>query len=241
MQEKINFDTTLGDFVAQYPKTRKVFEKFGLDYCCGGKQDIKTAAKEKDIQLNELILALETAINEAKEKDVEKIWINEPLNDIVHHIVSTHHAFMYKELPYVDQLLDKIVIVHGPKHGDFLNCLNSTYKILKESLEHHLSDEETLLFPYIKELEEERNKGVANKYTENFQKIIDILYTEHDEAGAALSSIRELTSNYVLPDDACASFEALYEHLQAIEDDLHEHVHLENTVLFPRITALMNS
>lgn len=241
MQEKINFDTTLGDFVAKYPKTRKAFEKFGLDYCCGGKQDIKTAAKEKNIDLNELLLALETAINEAKEKDAEKIWINEPLTDIINHIVSKHHAFMHEELPYVDKLLDKVVIAHGAKHGDFLNCLNGTYKILKENLEKHLGDEETLLFPYVKELEAAIKTGTAQKYTGNFQKIIDILYTEHDQAGAALSDIRELTSNYVLPDDACTSFEALYEHLQGIEDDLHEHVHLENTVLFPRITTLMNS
>lgn len=239
MQEKINFDTTMGNFVAMYPKTRKIFEKFGLDYCCGGKKDLKIAAKEKDIELNELIFALEQAISQASEEDVEKIWINEPLADVIDHIVSKHHAFMHKELPYVDKLLKKIVLVHGPRHGDFLNCLNDTYKIFRETIEKHLSDEETILFPDAKELETSVKSGRPNKDKDSFQKIIDTLYTEHDEAGEVLSEIRSITSDYVLPDDACLSFEDLYEHLEGIEDDMHEHVHLENTVLFPRIEGLL--
>lgn len=234
MQEKINLNTTLGDFVAMYPKTRKVFGAFDLDYCCGGQQEIKAAAQEKNIDLNELSSALEKAITESNES-VEKIWINESLTNVVNHIVSTHHAFMHKELPYIDKLLEKIVLVHGPKHGDFLNKLNDTYKILKKDLEQHLSDEETLLFPYIKVFELSNDLKPPNENTEKFKKIVDILFTEHDEAGDLLREMRNLTSNYTLPSDACKSFEELYEHLQAIEDDLHEHIHLENSVLFPRL------
>lgn len=234
MQEKINLNTTLGDFVAMYPKTRKVFGAFDLDYCCGGQQEIKAAAQEKNIDLNELSSALEKAITESNES-VEKIWINESLTNVVNHIVSTHHAFMHKELPYIDKLLEKIVLVHGPKHGDFLNKLNDTYKILKKDLEQHLSDEETLLFPYIKVFEPSNDLKKPNENTEKFKKIVDILFTEHDEAGDLLREMRNLTSNYTLPSDACKSFEELYEHLQAIEDDLHEHIHLENSVLFPRL------
>lgn len=237
MPKDINFNTSLGDFVALYPRTRKVFEEFGLDYCCGGKEDIKRAAKKQKIDINELISLLEKTINKASEQTVEKIWINESLTDIINHIQSKHHRFMWKELPHVDELLDKIVRVHGEKHGDFLNDLNNIYKNLKKNLEKHLEDEENLLFPYVKELEISIKKSDNDK--KNFKDILKILYEEHDEAGEALSRIRSLTSNYILPEDACASFEALYENLQAMEDDLHEHVHLENTVLFPRIEKLI--
>lgn len=241
MQKKLNIDTTLGDFVAMYPKTRKVFEKLGFDYCCGGKQDIKSAAKDKKVKLKDLISELEAAINKTPKKTEEKIWINEPLNDVINHILSTHHSFMHKELPYISKLMDKVTIAHGEKHGDFLNWLNSIYQNFKDNLEEHLNVEETLLFPYIKDLETSKKKKKSKIETKKFKKIIDLLSAEHDVTGDALSEMRELTSDYVLPTDACKSFEELYEHLQAVEDDLHKHVHLENTILFPRITVLINS
>lgn len=241
MKEKINIDTTLGDFVACYPKSRKVFEKLGFDYCCGGKQNIKSAAKDKKVKLKDLISELEDAINKTPEKNEEKIWINEPLNDVIDYILSTHHTFMHKELPYISKLMDKVTIAHSEKHGDFLNWLNSIYKNFEDNLEEHLNVEENTLFPYIKELEASEKHKKPNVETDKFKKIIDLLSAEHDVAGDALSEMRELTSDYVLPLDACKSFEELYEHLQALEDDLHKHVHLENTILFPRVIALINT
>lgn len=241
MKEKMNIDTTLGYFVACYPKSRKVFEKLGFDYCCGGKQDIKSAAKDKKVKLKDLMSALEIAINETPEKIEEKIWINEPLKDVIDHILSAHHTFMHKELPYISKLMDKVTAAHAEKHGDFLNWLNSIYQNFKDNLEEHLNVEENTLFPYIKELEASETSKKPNIETDKFKKIIDLLSAEHDVAGDALYEMRELTSDYVLPLDACKSFEELYEHLQAVEDDLHKHIHLENTILFPRVIVLINS
>lgn len=241
MKEKINIDTTLGDFVAMHPKSRKVFEKLGFDYCCGGKQDIKSAAKDKKVKLKDLLSSLDVAINETPEKIEEKIWIDEPLNKLVDHILDTHHSFMHKELPYISKLMHKVTLAHAEKHGDFLNWLNSIYQNFKNNLEEHLNIEENILFPYIIKLEKYKKSKKPIFETKKFKKIIDLLSAEHDVAGDALSEMRELTSDYVLPLDACKSFEELYEHLQALEDDLHKHVHLENTVLFPRVVVLINS
>lgn len=241
MREKVNIDTTLGDFVATHPQSRQVFEKLGFDYCCGGQQGIKSAAKDKKIKLKDLISALEVAINETPEKIEEKIWINEPLNELINHILLTHHTFMHKELPYISKLMNKVTIAHAEKHGDFLNWLNSIYQNFKDNLDEHLNVEENVLFPYIKELEMSKKDIKPDKETKKFKKIIDLLSAEHDVAGDALCEMRELTSDYVLPLDACKSFEELYEHLQAVEDDLHKHVHLENTILFPKIIVLINS
>lgn len=242
MQEQIDINQKLGEIVAKYPKTRKVFEKFDIDYCCGGEKTIKAASEEKDIDVDNLIKDLEFVISESadQEKSEEKIWINESLTDIINHIVSDHHAFLRKELPYTFILLDKVVMVHGPKHGDVLNFLNDKFLGLKEKLERHLDDEEIILFPFVKALEAQKKEEVQGHDGENFQKIIEILYSEHEEAGEALREMRRVTSNYTLPVDACESFKTLYENIQAIEDDLHKHIHLENTVLFPRIKKLLN-
>lgn len=236
MPEKIDIDTTLGNFVACYPRTRKVFDQFRMDYCCGGKRPIKEAATENNINISELTQKLEEAINESDEKTIEKIWKNEPLDKVVDHIMSKHHSYLQRELPHVEQLLEKVVMVHGPKYREFLYTLNDTFKELKADLEKHLEDEETLLFPNIKEIESVQ-KNEERK--EKFNRIVEKLYTEHDTAGDALSRMRSITENYTLPKDACASFESLYENLQAVEDNLHEHVHLENTVLFPKLEAFL--
>lgn len=241
MQEKININTTLGDFVACYPKSRKVFEKLGFDYCCGGKQNIKSAAKDKKVKLKDLMSELKDAINKIPEKNEEKIWINEPLNAVIEHILSTHHSFMHKELPYISKLMDKVTVAHAEKHGDFLNWLNSIYQNFKDNLEEHLNMEETVLFPYIKELEASTKSKKPKIETEKFKKIIDLLSAEHETTGDALVEMRELTSDYSLPLDACESFKELYERMQAVEDDLHKHIHLENTILFPRVVVLISS
>ena len=242
MSEKVNFNTSLGEFVAKYPQTRGVFEKFGLDYCCGGKQLISIAAEEKNISLNELVSFLQNALAETQSDKEVKIWINEPLSEIIDHIMQKHHALMWEKLPYIEALLSKIVLVHGNNHGDFLVPLKNTFIDLKEKLEKHLQSEEQVLFPYVKELEShiQTNSKKPSEDPALLKKIVEVLFDEHDEAGEALSKMRNLTSDYVLPKDACASFKALYEELKAIEDDLHEHVHLENIVLFPRIKKLVS-
>lgn len=238
MSKEINIDTTMGNFVSNYPKSRMVFEQFDLDYCCGGNMNIKMALKEKNIDVEKFTEELRRSIS-SKEKDSEKTWINESLTDIIKHIEKKHHGFLKEKLPYVDSLIEKLIIVHGPRHGEFLKRLSGTYKMFRGNLEQHLNDEEILLFPFIKEFGEAlKNKDVA-KEVESYKKIVEILYTEHDETGDALKEIREMTSNYTVPDDACASFGALYENLKAIEESLHEHVHLENNVLFPRVEKLL--
>jgi regulator of cell morphogenesis and NO signaling len=242
MSENVNIDTSLGDFVARYPKTRKVFEKYSIDYCCGGTRKIKEAIEESNLDLNDFFIDLDTILNETsiQEKEEEKVWVDEPFADIANHIESKHHAFLRQELPYIEELMSKILKVHGEKHGDFLFELDKVFKVLKEDLTKHLDDEEANLFPFVKTLDSITKEEIISIDKNKFEEIIGLLSNEHDDAGAALSKMRELTSNYILPQDACVSFATLYEHLEALEDDLHKHVHLENSVLFPRVLALIN-
>lgn len=241
MPKKIDFDKSLGEFVTEYPQSRKVFEKFDLDYCCGGKKNIKLAAMEKNIVFDILKDSLKKSIEETKKNEKTKKWENESLTNIIDYIEEKHHKFTWKKLSSIYLLLNKLDEIHGDKYGNLLVNLKDIFSKFKLKLQKHLLIEEDIVFNYIKLLEKSFDKK-HKKYVKDSRftkEIIDILTEEHEETGEILKKIRNLTSNYELPDYACLTFEALYESLQSLEDDLHEHVQLENTTLFPRIENLI--
>lgn len=242
MSPKINFDASIGDFVAEYPQSRDIFKDFELDYCCGGKKNIEIAAKEKNIDLEELKSLLQKIIDETPEKERNKSWTNESLTNIIDHIEKNHHSFAWKKLSSIEILLNKLIQVHGDKHGDFLFRLENIFVKFKEKLEKHLKTEEDIVFSYVRKLDESLalNSSIPAKDPNFTKETIEILQKEHEEAGEILSQIKSFTSNYELPDYACASFAKLYEDLEALEDDLHVHIHLENTVLFPRLEKFID-
>lgn len=226
MSKKLNLDTTLGEFVAQYPQVRNILENYELDYCCGGKKNIKVAAKEKNIDLNDFELLLEKVIDEAAPTIRNKNWTDEPLVDLVDYIQNVHHALTWEKLASMEIALKMLVHVHGEKHGEFLQNLENIFKNLKTTLEKHLKIEEDIVFAYVRDPES------TNECT---NQLLEELENEHIETSKILNKIKIFTSNYELPDDACASFAKLFEDLETLTDDLHIHIHLENTVLFPRM------
>jgi len=237
MSEKINLDTSLGDFVAQYPQSRELFNSFGLDYCCGGNANLIMAAKSKNIDLNEFELLLQSIVERVPNTDKYKSWQNESLTNIVNHILQVHHSFAWEKLASIEILLDKLIEVHGEKHGDFLQKLKDIFVEFRAKLEKHLKTEENVVFPYVLKLDESLSSHSEPLYLDSniTRETIGRLQKEHEEAGESLSNIKKFTTNYELPDYACASFAKLYYDLEALEDDLHAHIHLENTVLFPRV------
>lgn len=242
MSKKIDFDKSLGDFVAEYPQSRDVFEKFKLDYCCGGQKNVVIAAKEKDINFDEFKTLVQKAIDEAPKKQKIKKWSNESLINVIDHIEKKHHAFTWDKLASSSILLNRLIEAHGDKHSDFLIELKNMFADFRLKLEKHLLVEEDVVFNYVRILEsslgQKHKKSVRDpRFTKD---VIDILNKEHLDAAEILTKMRKFTSNYELPDYACKTFEKLYQDIQALEDDLHEHIHLENTILLPRITKLIN-
>lgn len=239
MSEKINFDTSLGDFVAEYPQSRDVFTKYDLDYCCGGKKNLVIAAKEKNIDLNEFESLLQKVIEVSPPTDKNKKWMDESLTDIVDHIENNHHAFTKEKLESTEFLLDKLIAVHAEKHGDFLPRLKNMFMDFKRKLEKHLKDEEEILFKFVRQFDE--SISLSKMPIENsslgggLDTFILDLEKDHEEAGEILAQIRDFTSNYELPEYGCASFLKLYADMEALEYDLHIHIHLENTVLLPKL------
>lgn len=232
MSTKLNLDTTLGEFVAQYPQVRNILEDYQLDYCCGGKKNIKVAAKEKNIDLDDFELLLEKIIDEAAPTIRNKNWTDEPVADLVDYIQSVHHTLTWEKLASIKLVLGMLIHVHGEKHGDYLHNLENIFLNLKTKLEKHLKTEEDIVFPYARDPES------TNECT---KQLLVELENEHQDASEILNEIKNFTSNYELPDYACASFVKFYSDLETLADDLHIHIHLENSVLFPKLEKSMGS
>jgi regulator of cell morphogenesis and NO signaling len=168
-----------------------------------------------------------------------KDWQTESLTALVEHINGTHHVFVRNEAPRISALLEKVCGVHGTNHPE-LQRVREIFGDLAQELGAHLMKEERILFPYIAGLEQQRSQGGAapSSCFGSVQNPIRMMMFEHDNAGQALRELRRATRDYALPEDACISYQTLYRALPAFEADLHQHIHLENNILFPRTLAL---
>lgn len=232
-------NVTIGDAAARVPAVKAVFEQFGLDYCCGGNRNLQAEMSQKGITLDHLVEALEQSASDVPNM-THRNWTTASLTELIEHILSTHHAFMKRELPRIDSLLDKVSAAHGKQHGQLLHDLADTFQGLREEIEQHLFKEEQILFPMIMAMEAFM-QGTGERplsHCGTVQNPIRQMEHEHENAGQALARMRELTHNYQLPADACMTFGTLYEALEAMEKDLHEHIHLENNILFPSAVEL---
>jgi len=229
---------TIGEIVAQNPASARVFESFHLDYCCGGKMALAEACAARGIDPAEVEAALERAA--ASGGGEERDWTASELGALIDHILGTHHLYLKSELPRLAMLLDKVLAAHGASHGESLGRLDATFRDLRSELEAHLMKEEMVLFPMIRGLEAARKAGRRPQpmHCGSVNNPIRMMEHEHDSAGAALAAMRQATDDYTLPAGACNTYRALFEGFEALEADLHQHIHLENNILFPRAAAL---
>jgi len=241
MSTDITSKTAVKDIVVRYPQTRTTLEALGIDYCCGGKATLGQAAEQAGLSADRVLTDLEQALTKAGH-DTESVrdWSTVSLTELVDHIEQTHHVFMKEQLPRLAGLLDKTIQAHGDRHGEILEQLRRNYISLKNDIEMHLMKEEQILFPLIRQMEAfEQHRGpTPEMHCGSIGNPIGQMEYEHDVAGEFLAQMRHVTNDYTLPSDACPTFTALYEGLDALEKDLHEHIHLENNILFPKTQAL---
>lgn len=233
---EIRPDTRVGDLVVRHPQLRPYLEQLGIDYCCGGKKSLLEAAQKAEQKWPAVMAVLQGALELEPEGRVGTNWNVPPLSLLADHIVTKHHAFMKEQLPRLDGLLSKVQKAHGGQHGEMLNQLRGVYDILKAELEAHLMKEEQILFPAIKGIDAFM-AGTGDRPVFRCGSIyspIRQMEYEHDSAGKALAEMHRITEDFHLPPEACQTFAALYDGLKAMEADLHEHIHLENNILFPK-------
>ncbi|MGD0939732.1 MAG: iron-sulfur cluster repair di-iron protein [Terracidiphilus sp.] len=231
---------TVREIALEQPSSIRVFERFGIDYCCGGRKPLAEACTAGNLEVDTVIAALEAAAKTA-DSEVEN-WASKSLESLTLHIVTTHHAFVKRELPRLAMLAEKVVNRHGATKAE-LPIIAANLARLDKELTQHLAKEEAVLFPYIADLE----RAIANDSTKprscfgTVANPIAMMTQEHDAAGTLLAEIRSLSHNFTTPEDACPTFHAFYDGLKEFEQDLHQHIHLENNILFPRAIELEQS
>lgn len=230
----MNAASTVGSLVAERPGRARLLEVLGLDYCCGGRKALADACAELGLDTAAVLrdLAADDAAVTA-EPDVRPADMG--LAELADHIEATHHAFMRSELPRVSVLAERVVRAHGDTHPEMLQ-VRSVFEALRQELEAHLQKEEIVLFPICRDLE--AATALPAFHCGSVANPIRVMEMEHDSAGGALAMFRELTGNYTTPEDGCSTYTALLDALQGLEADLHQHIHKENNILFPRAIAL---
>jgi len=235
----VTMEKTVRELVLEKPGAARVFERLGIDYCCGGKQTLEQACRAASVPVDKVMDALEVAHHSGKATNDQTNWQAAPLADLISHIKKTHHQYTRQEIDRLGPLFDKVCSVHGNNHPELLQ-LRETFQGLAQELTTHLMKEEMVLFPYIERMEESvlQKEPILPPPFGTVQNPVAMMEHEHDSAGNALRFLRATSNGYTAPPDGCVSFQTLYKTLAELETDLHQHIHLENNILFPRAIAL---
>ena len=224
----VDIRTNLSDLVTADPRRARVLEKYGLDYCCHGQRPLGEAAKDAGVDIAEVTAALDIA--GAPPVATTASTANAA---IAHDIVDTHHAYMWAEMPRLQALVAKVHTVHGTRHPELADVRVAFEQALAQ-LEPHMTSEERVVFPAISQMEKSGRPGVSGPIAGPIAQ----LRAEHDVVGDLFKKIRALTGGYAVPGDACNAYRAMLGGLEEMELDLHEHVHKENNILFPRAVEM---
>ncbi|MEO8761058.1 MAG: iron-sulfur cluster repair di-iron protein [Bacteroidia bacterium] len=224
---------TMGELVTSDYRKAEVFRKFGLDFCCGGNRTVKEACDKKGLNVAEV----EAAIAEVdKSAVVKKHDFNSwELDFLADYIVNTHHKYVREAMPMLNEFSAKVARVHGNTHPEVIEIAKH-YNVIAEELMAHMPKEENILFPYIKEMVAAKRNGtpLAKTGFGSIKNPIQMMELEHTAVGESMEKVHELSGGYTPPSDACSSYKVLFAKLKEFEEDLHEHIHLENNILFSK-------
>ncbi len=220
--------STLADIVTAHPSLARELERRDLDYCCGGATTLAEACSANGLDVATVLVELSAA---APGSSTES-WSTMGPVQLVDHLEATHHGYLWAELPRLSALLDKVVSVHGERHPELAE-IRSCYETIRADLEPHLTKEERVLFPMIRELADDAREPSFNG--ESVRGPISLMLSEHDTVGDLLRRLRGLADGYQPPADGCGSYQALFAGLEHLEADTHLHIHKENNLLFPAV------
>ena len=232
-----NDETKVKDIALSNPAARQILEDAGLDYCCGGGKSLHEACLHADVPAEEILNRLRE--NSKHVDPDEASWTSAPLSDLTRHIRDRHHRYVREAIARVQPLLDKVDAKHGKNHSEIADIRRLFTEVGREMIM-HMQKEEQILFPYIDALERARSthSSVEPPFFQTVRNPIHAMMKEHDAAGELVKQIREASLEYTTPADVCTSYKALYRDLREFEADLHQHVHLENNILFPRAVEM---
>jgi regulator of cell morphogenesis and NO signaling len=229
MEKIINKNQNLGEIVSIFPGAAEIFNRYKIDYCCGGHDTLAGALDEMKIEHDKIIEELNSEYDKFIKSNSEyKDWRKEKPSVIIKHILQTHHEFTKKQLREIDTLLFKVLKVHFQHHSVELLKVHKLFGSLKTELEEHLIKEEEHLFPLIEKFEITKDNSVLSE----IHQVIKDTESEHDAAGDIIKELEKITRDFNAPEGACTSFILAYTKIHDLEKDLFIHIYLENSVLF---------
>ncbi|HKZ02813.1 MAG TPA: iron-sulfur cluster repair di-iron protein [Pyrinomonadaceae bacterium] len=237
----ISSTTTVREAALALSQATKVFEGLKIDYCCGGEKTLEEACAKAGLEPDNVMQLLAQAEAQA-EKVSAPSFQNESLTELITYILDKHHVYTKSEMSRLGELVKKVIGAHGQNHRE-LQTVSSLFRQLCADLEPHIFKEEQILFPYIQALEKSHVENRPAPFIPfgTVNNPIRVMMMEHDTVGDILRELRRVTSDHTVPQDGCMSYQSLYHGLEAFETDLHQHIHLENNILFPRAIELEES
>jgi regulator of cell morphogenesis and NO signaling len=235
----VTTEKTVRELALENPAVTRVFEKLGIDYCCGGNRSLEQACREANLPMDQVLNSLAAAEPSIRTVQTDRDWQRKPLSDLIAHITSTHHSYTRTEIARLGPLFDKVCSVHAENHPELLQ-VRASFRGLAQELTMHMMKEEMVLFPYVVRMEDAviQREPVLPPPFGSVKNPVSMMENEHDSAGKALRAMRHASGGYAPPPDACVSYDTLYKALAGFEADLHQHIHLENNILFPRAIAM---
>ncbi|MBN8692051.1 MAG: iron-sulfur cluster repair di-iron protein [Bacteroidetes bacterium] len=231
-------EATIGEMVKNDYRKAEIFKKYGIDFCCGGKKTVSKSCQEKGVDVVELekeLKALDNNTQTLPSQDFDS-W---ELDFLADYILNTHHRYIIQANPVIFEYTQKVQRVHGERNPELVE-IASLFMDLMNELNCHMMKEENILFPYIKNLAISKRQGkeVAAAGFGTVANPISMMELEHDAAGEIVEKLRNLTNNYAPPSNACNTYRVSFAKLKEYQDDLFQHIHLENNILFPKAIAL---
>jgi regulator of cell morphogenesis and NO signaling len=224
-------NATVAQMAISYPAALSVFEKYKIDYCCGGHRSLEEACLR--IGLDPAIVRKEIYQTSGEEHSMlrPERWSSSMLIDF---IVQNHHSYVEDAIPEIKALLEKVCAAHGNDNIELL-AIREDFEELADELNAHMQKEEFVLFPAIKRLESQQHAD--HPLAKAIQDPIGVMEHEHDAAGELIKRIRSLSNHYTTPEYACPTYRITYKKLQEFDNDLMRHIHLENNILFERMRS----
>ncbi|MBS1994160.1 MAG: iron-sulfur cluster repair di-iron protein [Cyanobacteria bacterium SZAS LIN-3] len=222
---------SVGELVAEQPALAEVFDRYGIDFCCGGKQTLEEACVKALVDPQTVLMDIKESSAKTVVDKSTRTWVNVTLTELTDHIQQTHHTYLKAELPRLQELADKVARVHGVKDPRLVQVAE-IFSAMRREIEQHTEKEDLVLFPFIRQLD--RATSVPETPFVTVANPIRCMESEHSDAGEALMQLRDLTEQYTAPERACTSWIALLNGLAHLDQDLRTHIHKENTILFPK-------
>ncbi|MCG8332726.1 MAG: iron-sulfur cluster repair di-iron protein [Chitinophagales bacterium] len=233
----ITKNSIVGEVVAMDYHAASVFKSHNIDFCCKGGRSIEEVCQSKNMNADELVGELNEALqkNESSAPDFQS-WDMDLLAD---YIEKKHHRYVEQKIPELKAYLNKLVKVHGQRHPELFD-IEMLFTASAHELLSHMKKEETILFPYVRQMKESQSESSGLKQVPfgSVQNPIRMMMHEHDNEGERFRKIALLSNNYTPPGDACTTYRVAFAMLKEFEEDLHLHIHLENNILFPKAVEL---